>query len=397
MAVGLASAMIQSMSPGDNDTPAARDADDLARDDADDLAREIGAPREAVATIQTLQGLGVSAQAIRRAHERGRIEDAIFDAVLDPHRDERTVSATEIEADGGLGVDETRLIALSFGIGTPEPQEPFFTPAEAKVLVRLGELREIWPPEVFMQVARVYNQALAHIAQTEVNLFRLYVEPTLRTAAGGKPAGLAAVHEAFGQLLPLADPLLLGVHRRSIEHELTQAAVREAERRNPAGILPGSIEVTFLFCDLKDFSAYADTHGDAAAADLIERFAVTVTERGEHGHVIKALGDGFMLSYSEPGPAVADCLGIIERMRGGGAPGVHASVHHGIALYREGDYFGQSVNLAARLLGLAGRDELLASDAVVRATEGQFDWEPRGSHTIRGFGEPVDVYRLAAT
>ncbi len=381
--------MILSMSSGCNDGPVARDADALAR--------EIGAPREAVGVIQTLQELGVSAQAIRRAHERGRIEDAIFDAVLDPERGERTVSATQIEADGGLCVDETRLIWLSFGMRAPEPQEPFFTPAEAEVLKRLAALREIWPPHVYMQLARVYSQALAHIAQTEVNLFRLYVEPMLRTAGGGEPEGLHAVHEAFKELLPLADPMLLGVHRRRVEHELTQAAVREAELRTPAGILPGAIEVTFLFCDLKDFSAYADAHGDAAAADLIERLAVAVTERGEHGNVVKALGDGFMLCYPEPGAAVADCVGIIERMRGGGAPGVHASVHHGVVLYREGDYFGQAVNLAARLLGLAGRDELLASEAVVQATEGHFDWEPRGSHSIRGFGEPVPVYRLAPT
>jgi adenylate cyclase len=377
------------MSPGFDDGPAARDGDALAR--------EIGAPREAVDAIQTLLALGASGQAIRRAHERGRIEDAIFDAVLDPQRGERTVSATQIEADGGLCVDETRLISLAFGMRAPEPQEPFFTPAEARVLVRLAELREVWPPEVYMQIARVYSRALAHIAQTEINLFRLHVERKLRAAGGGELAGLESVHEAFSELLPLADPMLLGVHRRRIEHELTQAAVREAELRTPAGVLPGAIEVTFLFCDLKDFSAYADAHGDAAAADLIERLALVVTRRGEHGSVVKALGDGFMLCYHEPRAAVADCVGIIERMRGGGAPGVHASVHHGVVLYREGDYYGQAVNLTARLLGLAGRDELLASEAVVRATEGHFDWEPRGSHSIRGFAEPIEVYRLATT
>ena len=156
--------------------------------------------------------------------------------------------------------------------------------------------------------------------------------------------------------------------------------------------------MTFLFCDLKDFSGYADAHGDAAAVDLIERLAVVVTgELGHQGHVVKALGDGFMLTYPDPGEAVAACLRIIEQMRGAGAPGVHAGVHHGVVLYREGDYFGGAVNLAARLLGLAGRDELFASEAVVRATAGRFDWESRGSQNIRGFGESVCVYRLRST
>jgi adenylate cyclase len=323
---------------------------------------------------------------------------AIFDAVLDPARGERTVSPAQIEAEGGLTVDETRLLVLNLGLPAPDPQEPYFTAAEAHVLVRFGSLRKIWPPAVYLQIARVYGQALAHIAQTEINLFRLYIEPNLRGVSGGPARARQAVQEAFGELLPLADPILLGVHRRRVEHELTQVAVRAAEIRTREGVLPGAIEVTFVFCDLKDFSAYADAHGDGAAADLIERLAVVITgELGHHGHVVKALGDGFMLTYREPGEAVAACVRIIEQMHGAGAPGVHAGVHQGVVLYREGDYFGRAVNLAARLLGLAGRDEIFASEEVVRATAGRFDWKSHGTHGIRGFGEPVCVYRLRAT
>jgi adenylate cyclase len=359
------------------------------------LAREIGASPELEEMIGTLLRLGVSREAIRRAQERGRVEDAIFDAVLDPARGERTVSPSEIEADGGLRVGETQLVALGFGLRAPAPDEPFFTAAEAGVLKRFGELREIWPPEVYLQIVRVYGQALAHIAQTEIHLFRLHVEAELRAASGGTLGALPAVREALGQLLPLADPMLLGVHRRHVEHELAQAAVREAERETPEGALPGAVEVTLVFCDLKDFTAYADAHGDAAALALIERFATVVTsERGERGTLLKALGDGYMLSYSDPVDAVEACVRIIGRMRSGDTPGVHASVHSGVALYREGDYFGQMVNLAARLLDLAGSDELVASEAVVRKTQGRFDWEHRGSHRIRGVSEPVPAYGL---
>jgi adenylate cyclase len=320
---------------------------------------------------------------------------AIFDAVLDPARGERTVSPAQIEANGGLTVDETRLVVLNFGLRAPDPHEAYFTAAEADVLVHFGLLREIWPPEIYLQIVRVYGQALAHIARTEVNLFRLYVEPNLRSASGGPVRAREVVQQVFGELLPLADPMLLGVHRRRVEHEVTQAVVREAEIRTPEGVLPGAIEVTFLFCDLKDFSGYAQAHGDAAAVDLIERLAVVVTdELGQHGHVVKGLGDGFMLCYPEPGEAVAACLRIIEQMRGGGAPGVHAGVHHGVVLYREGDYFGGAVNLAARLLGLAERDELFASEAVAGATADRFDWESRGNQDIHGFGQPICVYRL---
>ena len=244
------------------------------------------------------------------------------------------MSAFEIEAQGGLSTAETQLIALNFGLRAPEGDEPYFTPEEAKALKRIGELREIWPPDVYLRVARVYGQALARVAEVEMDAFRHDVEPQLRAASGGSLPALPAIHEAFGQLLPLADPLILGVHRRRIELETAQAAVREAERHTVSGVLPGAVNVTLAFCDLKDFTAYAETRGDAVAFAAIEHFASAVaSELGEHGYVVKALGDGYMLSFPTPGEAVGACLRMIERMHDDSALGVHASVHRGVALY----------------------------------------------------------------
>ena len=361
------------------------------------LSEQIGATGEVAKLIAALLELGIPAETIRRAYDRDRVEDAIFEAVLDPARSERTVSARQIESDGGLTVPELQLLALTFGLRVPEPDEPFFTDEEAAVYVRFDRLREIWPPEIYLQIARVYGQALAHIARAEIHAFRLFVEPGLRKAAGDELAGLPAVHEAFGELLPLADPILLGVHRRRVEHEVAQAAVRAAELSSPEGVLPGAVDVTLAFCDLKDFTAYAEAHGDASAFEAVERFAAVITsELGQDGQVLKALGDGYMISFDEPAAAVAACARIIERMRTEQAPGVHASIHHGVALYREGDYFGSAVNLAARLLSLAGCDQLVASAAVVSETAaGPFEWESLGASRIRGLSEPVQAYRLA--
>jgi adenylate cyclase len=363
--------------------------------EAQTLGRELGARPELEEAIGTLLKLGVSPQAIKESYARGSIEDAIFDPVLDPARERRTVSPVEIEEEGGLSTAETQVMALNFGLRAPEPDEPYFTPEESEALKRIGQLREIWPPDVYLRVARVYGQALARVAEIEMEAFRHDVVPQLQDASGGSLSALSAIHEAFGQLLPLADPLILGVHRRRIELETSQAAVREAERHSTFGVLPGAVDVTLAFCDLKDFTAYAETHGDASALAAVEQFATTVaSELGEHGYVVKGLGDGYMLSFPTPEEAVGACRRMIERMHRQSALGVHASVHHGIALYRDGDYFGRTVNLAARLLTLAGNDELVASEAVVSATRGAFDWEPGGLQRLRGVGEPVEVSRL---
>jgi adenylate cyclase len=344
--------------------------------------------------VETLRALGIPDDAIERAIERGDPEGAIFEAVLMPAIAERSVSASEIEQRGGLPVAETQLLMEAFGLQPPAPHEPAFTREEADVFVELRRLQQVWPPELGIQVARVYGRLLARIAQTGIQLFRLYVEPRLRADDRDRLAGLRAVQTAFARLLPLADPLLVGVHRRWVEHELAQAAVGEAEAGGH--VLPGTVNVAFLFCDLKDFTAFADSEGDAAAVAAIDTFAATVVrERGGEFRMMKSLGDGFMLAYGDSPAAVAAGARIVNAMRDPSSPGVHASVHQGLAIAREGDYFGTAVNLAARLLAAARRDELLATRPVVERTVSGFEWEPAGAHRVRGVTEPVELFRLA--
>jgi adenylate cyclase len=358
------------------------------------VAREIGAPgREEI--VAALLQLGVSADAMRRALKRGRLEDAIFDAVLDPDRERRTVTAADIERAGGLRAEEIADIVQAWGFPAGPAGEPSFTDEEATVLIELGKLRDIWPPNVVLQVTRVYGEALGRIARAEAQAFLEHVERRFPAAGPDPLAGLGAVRQALRQLLPLTDPLLCGVHRRWVEHELSHATVREAELLAPEGSVPGAVDVALLFCDLKDFTAYADVHGDAAAVEAVERFGKLVARaRGQHGHIVKGLGDGYMLVYPDPGSAVAAGARMLLEAADIDVPDVHASVHCGPAVAREGDYFGRSVNLAARLLALAAGNHLLATRTVVDATAGDFSWEHRGARRIRGFAEPVDVYRL---
>ena len=160
--------------------------------------------------------------------------------------------------------------------------------------------------------------------------------------------------------------------------------------------LPGAVDVTLLFCDLKDFTAYADEEGDGAAVAAIDRFTDTVTrERGRSVRLMKLLGDGAMLAYAEPEDALTAGERIIAAVRDAPGPGVHASAHTGVAVLREGDYFGGAVNLAARLLALARRDELVATRPVVESGGDRFAWERAGPVRVRGVAEPVEIFRLA--
>jgi adenylate cyclase len=127
----------------------------------------------------------------------------------------------------------------------------------------------------------------------------------------------------------------------------------------------------------------------------IDRFTDIVShERGDDFRFTKGLGDGFMLVYADPCSAVRSGAAVIEATRRYRMPGVHASVHYGISILREGDYFGSAVNLAARLLNAAGRDELVATKPVVEACGAGFDWESIGTKRVRGMDELTEIFQL---
>lgn len=318
------------------------------------------------------------------------LQDAVFEPVLRPERLRRTVSARDIEKAGGLAADDVVAMVKGFGLSVSDPDEPWFTEDEARVLIELAQLQSLWPREAYVQVARVYGQALAEIARAEVQSF-------LRTVSNELSADtdLRELRDGLEALLPLADPIVAGVHRRWIEHELAQASVYVAEQDEGRAATLGAAHVVLLFVDIKGFTAYVDTAGDRAGIAAIEQFdRVVVEEKGESGRIVKALGDGFMLAYPNAHDAVGAAHAMMRRMPREMGPALHASIHEGMALYRGGDYFGRAVNLAARLLGLSGTDELLATRPVADATADRFEWEPRATTQIRGFREPIEIFRL---
>ena len=362
-----------------------------------DVCRRLGLEADQADLVAALLDLGVSVEAMEHAQTRGHLQDAIFDMVLDPDRVSRTVSAREIEDRGGWPVPATLAMVSAFGFPSPEPDDPYFSAEEAEALIEAAARQEWWPMEVQMEVSRVWGQALARMAAAEVYNFRFETEPRVR---GGKltPAeALATIQRALAELLPLADPLIVGIHRRWVDHELTQYAVRDAEEYAP-GAIPGTVDVCLLFCDLKDFTTFAERHGDEAAIAATSRFArVMVDERGEHGRVVKDLGDGAMLVYPEAAEAVAAWRRFRAAMADPGALALHGGMHQGVVVRREGDYFGGAVNLAARLLALAGSGELLATRAAVDRASRADTWMALGRHRLRGLRAEVEIYRLEDT
>jgi adenylate cyclase len=154
---------------------------------------------------------------------------------------------------------------------------------------------------------------------------------------------------------------------------------------------------TFLFADIAGYTALTEAHGDEEAADLARDFcgAVTKLVAADDGEVVKTIGDAVMVRYSAPAQAVRLGVRIAgDVMAGHGFPTVRVGLHHGPALERDGDWFGATVNLAARVAGLARGGEVLVTGTVVQAAgdvEG-VRFESRGQSLVRNVTAPVAVF-----
>src|SRR6266508_3527299 len=136
----------------------------------------------------------------------------------------------------------------------------------------------------------------------------------------------------------------------------------------------------------------ATAWGDAAAAALAEALALLVDRSSrEHGGVpVKWLGDGVMSYYREPAGAVMSALRLVEQLPEAGLPPAHVGVAAGPVVAQGGDYFGRTVNLAARIAARAGVGQVLVSGSVVESASPEgVAFVELGELRLEGFARPV--------
>jgi len=152
---------------------------------------------------------------------------------------------------------------------------------------------------------------------------------------------------------------------------------------------------TFLFADIVGFTSYTERHGDDAAADLAARFRAGVEALLPEGaRLVKTIGDAVTLALPEPADAVRLGLRITHELSGGhGAPAVRVGLHHGTAVERDGDFFGATINLAARVSAQAVGGEVLmtASTAALAPDIDGVVYESRGRRQLRNVRDPVEL------
>ncbi len=169
------------------------------------------------------------------------------------------------------------------------------------------------PLVAFLQLVRVYGQALAQIADAEVKLFHLYVhEPMIRD---GVPVLEIAeeLSDLASELLPLAGPIMDDVHQRLLQHFLEQDVVGHLEPVAEEDGQLGRVRVAIAFADLAGYTRLTEEMGEEEALEVVERFVGAVGETlPDDARVIKTIGDEVMVVGTDASALVDWAVGFQE-------------------------------------------------------------------------------------
>jgi adenylate cyclase len=157
-------------------------------------------------------------------------------------------------------------------------------------------------------------------------------------------------------------------------------------------------EHTFVFADLAGFTALTEAHGDERAADIAMEFCRELNRLlPEDAEDLKMLGDACLLRIGDAADAVQLGVQLTRRLAPRhDFPEVRIGMHTGQAVRRGSDWFGSTVNTAARVAELAGPGDVLLT-AATRAAAGSppaVRLEDCGTHELRHIGDPAHLYRV---
>jgi adenylate cyclase len=181
------------------------------------------------------------------------------------------------------------------------------------------------------------------------------------------------------------------VHQRALRHFVEQDVVGHLEMEADGADL-GRVRVTIAFADLAGYTRLTEEAGEAEALDVVERFVESVHETlpGD-ARVIKTIGDAVMIVGTDT-PALVDWAVGFQALRGDERPKPRIGIHCGAVLYRDGDYYGRAVNLAARVGARSAGSEVLVTEEVARQAGRHLEFRHIGEVKLKGFTEATDLY-----
>jgi class 3 adenylate cyclase len=298
----------------------------------------------------------------------------------------QTYDLDEFAEQSGFDAELVHRLWVALGLPLDAPVPIRVTPGAAHAIGLLVAMTTILGEDAVLALARVVGSSVARMAEAVSDAFRIGGEvPSL--SAGTPYADVVDDYTAFTRdALPMFVEAIGGILQRHLIMVSHQVWTADEEgtavtRQRTVGFadLVGSTEVLL-----------GQSVGElAAAVSAFEALAWDIVTRAG-GRVVKLIGDEVMFVFEERGRA---CAAAVELSTASPHP-VRVGLAHGAVVGIHGDYYGATVNLAARLVRVAAPATILVSEAV-RDADG-FRFTPADLGPLKGFPAEVAAYVLAA-
>lgn len=301
----------------------------------------------------------------------------------------------------GLSMHLVRGIHQALG-GAPPDEGDIVREDDLELLPALGiSVAAGIAEDTVVRTTRVYGESLRRIALAEAQVFRTSIEDPLLRSGMSQPEMMHAA-SAFGtQYMGAFDRAFLRMYHRQQEHAWIDDFVRQVEDTlDDMGIRERLTRPPAMcFLDLTGYTRLTEEHGDEAAADMAASLASLVQRVSQrHGGMpVKYLGDGLMFFFKEPGAAVESALEMVEEAPAADLPPAHVGLDAGPVVRQDGDYYGRTVNVAARIAGRAGPDEVLVSELVAELSGGssRVRFDDLGPAELKNVSRPIRLFRAS--
>ena len=351
-----------------------------------------------VRLMQAFEDAGIEIELIARGIAAGKLSYENL-ALFLPKPTAWSKTYEELADDVGRSPELVRRVVMEFGL----PQTASETRLREDDIPVLIELLTVWADaedDEIARLARAYGQNIRRLVASDIELAssslfaplrRRLTDEEMREVAGG--LGI--------RVMALGERLMLWLRGRHLEHEILSATVQNTEdylqelgfapKRQPR---PPAI----AFLDLTGYTALTEERGDEAGADLADRLATLVNQAAQPhgGHPVKWLGDGVMFYFPEPEAAVLAGLDLVEQTPATVDVRARVGVNAGGVIFRDGDYFGKTVNVASRIADYARPGEVLVSDEVRARWSGKgVRFEPIGPVALKGLRDELTLYAVS--
>ena len=367
----------------------------VARDGAGPFL-ETDVPKVRLATACEQAGLPM--EGIAAAIRAGRLSFAFLEA--SPYRQWAVRSGRtyrQVSQETGVPLELLGSALEAIGFARMAPDE-LIREDELEVVPLLqlglssGFLDQVWST----RLGRGYQEGLGLVAGVEREVWQARFMAPLLAAGADRQSAMERAAQRAGDLDPTSvlDRALLGAYRRQQELAWVEQLVEDIEAAlDDTGVLgrPGRVPA-MCFLDLVGYTRLTEERGDQVAAELAEALAILVNRSArEHGGVpVKWLGDGVMVWFREPARAVLAAMDLVERLPQAGLPAAHVGVAAGPVVVQGGDYFGRTVNLAARIAAYASAGRVLVSERVAEAAPPEgVTFVELGQVQLDGIAQPV--------